>query len=182
MTVSERATSSGSGVSAPSPAPEPAHDGLSVALAPIYDVLQGVSEASRDAAAAMLPILERRLADHREIARQIRDLLRVAEEDEARIEDAVARARLIADPASEALADLAVLRGRRLVTVAVEALTVSGRAQPIHYKEWFRLLRSAGHRVGGADPIATFLTSLSRDDRVERVGARTGLYRLKEEL
>ena len=71
------------------------------------------------------------------------------------------------------------LRGRRLQEVAVEVLQrrVSDR-RPVHYREWFAYLRSEGYEVGGRDPLATFLTKVSRAHGVERVGSRTGLYRV----
>lgn len=37
----------------------------------------------------------------------------------------------------------------------------------------------AGYRVSGKDPLATFLTHVSRIDRVAPVGRRSGLYRLR---
>jgi hypothetical protein len=60
----------------------------------------------------------------------------------------------------------------------VAALVESAADQPIHYRDWYQLLRDRGERIGGKDPLATFLTSLSRSDQVEAVGARTGLYRI----
>ena len=71
------------------------------------------------------------------------------------------------------------LRGRRLQEVAVEILR--GRAadrRPVHYREWFAYLRAEGYEVAGRDPLATFLTQISRADGIERVGVRRGLYRL----
>ena len=49
----------------------------------------------------------------------------------------------------------------------------------IHYKEWFELVQAQGHRVGGKDPLATFLAQIHRAPGVERLGSRTGLYRLR---
>ena len=37
----------------------------------------------------------------------------------------------------------------------------------------------AGFRVSGRDPLATFLTQITRIDNVESVGRRSGLYRLR---
>jgi hypothetical protein len=48
----------------------------------------------------------------------------------------------------------------------------------VHYREWYSLLRTAGYTVGGKDPVATFLASVSRAPHVESVGRRTGLYLL----
>jgi len=73
-----------------------------------------------------------------------------------------------------------VLRGRRLEEVAVEILksAIGGDAE-IHYRDWYELLREGGHDAGGRDPLATFLAQLSRSRQVERVGRRTGRYRLR---
>lgn len=72
------------------------------------------------------------------------------------------------------------LRGRRLEEIAVGLLRHSREsAEPIHYREWFALLQRAGHHVGGKDPLATFLAQISRSPSVERVGQRSGLYRLR---
>lgn len=70
------------------------------------------------------------------------------------------------------------LRGRRLREVAVEVLRRRGNGDVVHYREWFGLLRAEGWEISGRDPLNTFLTELGRTDGVERVGQRTGLYRL----
>lgn len=71
------------------------------------------------------------------------------------------------------------LRGRRLQEVAVEILRRRvGADQTVHYREWFGLLRAEGYEVAGRDPLNSFLTGVGRADGVERVGSRTGLYRL----
>lgn len=72
------------------------------------------------------------------------------------------------------------LRGQRLREVAIAILEQQGKpGQAIHYKDWYELLRSAGHTVGGQDPVATFLAQVSRASEVERVAPRSGLYRLR---
>lgn len=72
------------------------------------------------------------------------------------------------------------LRGPRLEEIAIELLRRAGTgAEGIHYRDWFRLLRSAGHHVGGKDPLATFLAQINRSGAVERIGQRTGRYRLR---
>jgi hypothetical protein len=40
------------------------------------------------------------------------------------------------------------------------------------------LVVANGYRIGGKDPVATFLTQVARVESVERVGRRSGLYRL----
>jgi hypothetical protein len=71
------------------------------------------------------------------------------------------------------------LRGRRLEAVAVDVLERNvGRGAEVHYRDWFELLREEGHLVAGKDPVNTFLSQISRSDAVEKVGRRTGRYRL----
>ena len=71
------------------------------------------------------------------------------------------------------------LRGRRLREVALDILAREvGPGTPIHYKEWYGLLRAAGFQVGGKDPVATFLTQVQRVPEVERLGHRTGIYQI----
>ena len=72
------------------------------------------------------------------------------------------------------------LRGERLRAVALEVLQrLSATGDPVHYRIWFEALVHAGFRVSGRDPLATFLTQITRIDNVESVGRRSGLYRLR---
>jgi hypothetical protein len=69
------------------------------------------------------------------------------------------------------------LRGQRLQEIAIRVLAerhVVG--QPVHYKEWYGLLREAGYSVGGKEPLASFLATISRSPKVRAVGQRSGLY------
>lgn len=69
------------------------------------------------------------------------------------------------------------LGGQRLQEIAVRVLAESDLGgRPIHYKDWYRLLREAGYVVSGKDPQATFLSSVSRSPHVRSVGNRSGLY------
>jgi hypothetical protein len=73
------------------------------------------------------------------------------------------------------------LRGRRLEEVAVEVLANElDIEQPIHYRHWFELLRLRGYLVAGKKPVDTFLAQINRSPAVEKIGRRTGLYRLAE--
>ena len=73
-----------------------------------------------------------------------------------------------------------VLRGQRLRDVAIQVLKRhKGEAAAVHYREWYDLVVHEGHRVAGKDPVATFLTQVSRAAEVEPVGRRSGLYRLR---
>lgn len=72
------------------------------------------------------------------------------------------------------------LRGERLREVAVDVLRqLAATGDPIHYRAWFQGLVESGFRVSGRDPLATFLTQITRIDQVESVGRRSGLYRLR---
>ncbi len=68
----------------------------------------------------------------------------------------------------------ATLRGPAIRTTAVALLVASGR-DALHYREWFDLLTQAGHDVAGKDPLAVFLTQITRSPAV-RKGARPGEY------
>jgi hypothetical protein len=71
------------------------------------------------------------------------------------------------------------LRGERLREIAADVLwRHHGAGDVVHYKQWFELVVADGHRIGGKNPAATFLTQVARIDSVERVGRRSGLYRL----
>lgn len=72
------------------------------------------------------------------------------------------------------------LRGQRLLEVAIKLLDEQvGRGQDVHYRDWFQLLQNHGYRVGGKDPLGTFLAQINRAEAVEKVGKRTGRYRLR---
>jgi len=70
------------------------------------------------------------------------------------------------------------LRGQRLREVAVDILRRRGDGDAVHYREWFSLVRAEGWEIRGRDPLNTFLTEVGRTADVERIGQRTGLYRL----
>ncbi len=71
------------------------------------------------------------------------------------------------------------LRGQRLQEVALEVLQTSwGADREIHYRAWYDLVVEQGHKVGGKDPVATFLAQIHRAPGVESTGRRTGRYKL----
>jgi hypothetical protein len=73
------------------------------------------------------------------------------------------------------------LRGQRLEEIAIQILLEDrGPGAEVHYREWFELLRARGLRVNGKDPLGTFLAQLNRSRAVERIGRRTGRYKLLE--
>lgn len=71
------------------------------------------------------------------------------------------------------------LRGARLREVAAEIVFRHFKAgEQFHYKQWFDLVVAEGHRVGGKNRAATFLTQVALVSGVERVGRRSGVYRV----
>lgn len=72
------------------------------------------------------------------------------------------------------------LRGERLREVAADIVFRRFKPgdPPFHYKHWLELVVAEGHRVGGKNPSATFLTQVAHVDGVVRVGRRTGLYQV----
>jgi len=71
------------------------------------------------------------------------------------------------------------LRGRHLEEIALAVLAEERAAgEEVHYREWFELLRSRGYLVAGKEPLNTFLAQIGRSAAVERIGNRTGRYRL----
>jgi hypothetical protein len=72
------------------------------------------------------------------------------------------------------------LRGQRLQEIAVRVLARHcAPGEALHYKQWYGLLRQAGYSVGGKDPLATFLATVSRSPHIQAVGQRSGLYVLR---
>lgn len=123
-----------------------------------------------------------RVADGRERAARLRALADHAEAQAARDERMLGELESALGMAAQLrLEDLDPrLRGQRLEEIAIELLRARPDfGQPIHYREWFALLRRAGHHVAGKDPLATFLAQLNRSPAVEPVGQRSGLYRLR---
>jgi hypothetical protein len=78
--------------------------------------------------------------------------------------------------ASRARGGAAVLRGPAIREAAVRVLVRHGEDSR-HYRDWFALLEDAGYEVAGKDPLAVFLTQLSRSPAV-RKGPRAGVYEL----
>src|SRR3954454_15523726 len=71
-----------------------------------------------------------------------------------------------------------VLRGPAIRRAAVEVLrALPERPQALHYRAWFEAVRAAGFEVAGKDPLAVFLTQLSRSPVVRR-GTQSGVYEL----
>jgi hypothetical protein len=70
------------------------------------------------------------------------------------------------------------LRGGRIREVAVLLLASSANPRrPIHYRQWYELLREAGYAIDAQDPVATFLTQIGRSPIVRRASTG-GIYAL----
>ena len=69
-----------------------------------------------------------------------------------------------------------VLRGPAIRERAVLALIEHGR-DSLHYRRWFELLVADGLEIAGKDPLAVFLTQITRSP-VVRKGGRAGVYEL----
>lgn len=68
------------------------------------------------------------------------------------------------------------LRGPAIREAAVRVLIAQpGPIEALHYRQWYDLLLEAGFRVAGKDPLAVFLTQLSRSPLVRKASA-PGVY------
>ena len=69
-----------------------------------------------------------------------------------------------------------VLRGPAIREVAVQVLiTQLEHIEALHYRRWYELVRDAGYAVAGKDPLAVFLTQVSRSP-VVRKATKPGVY------
>ena len=73
--------------------------------------------------------------------------------------------------------DRTALRGPAIREVAVSLLAARGGADALHYRAWFDLLTDAGYQVAGKDPLAVFLTQLSRSPLI-RKSTQAGVYEI----
>lgn len=117
-------------------------------------------------------------SEQRDRADRLQALADHARAQAARDEQAMVElARVLGIDPSAPPVDDDMLHGRRLTEVAVAILHEHRPdGDPIHYREWYGLLRLDGWLVGGNDPVQTFLAAVSRAPGVTRVGQRSGLY------
>jgi hypothetical protein len=135
-----------------------------------------------EAAKAERDLLAARLADTRERLEHFETLAAEAREEVCSLTDSIRSIEEVAGLAPQlAICEISEeLRGERLREVALEVLKrISTAGDPVHYRLWFEALVRSGYRISGRDPLATFLTQVTRIDRVESVGRRSGLYRLR---
>jgi ABC-type phosphate transport system auxiliary subunit len=69
------------------------------------------------------------------------------------------------------------LRGPAIRETAVRVLAEQSQTGVIHYREWFELLRSTGYEVVGKDPLAVFLTQVSRSPAIRKT-TQAGIYEI----
>ena len=122
----------------------------------------------RDSLRAELERIEDTLA---EVEDRRRLLDRLAPSDQTATSDAADRQ----DPIHREAAPQ--LRGPAIRETAVRLLAENPQTEAMHYREWFGLLMSAGYEVAGKDPLAVFLTQVSRSPAV-RKGTQAGVYEL----
>jgi hypothetical protein len=133
------------------------------------------AQVERDRLATQLVEAEERIDHFERLATEARDEAKTLVESIRAIEEVAGLApQLAMCNVSEEL------RGERLREVALDVLRrLSASGDPVHYRIWFGALVESGFRVSGRDPLATFLTQITRIDQVESVGRRSGLYRLR---
>lgn len=130
------------------------------------DVLRLEAERLREEAANFMALAEKATAEAIVVEHRVREL-----------DELLGRApQLRLDLQTDAL------RGQRLREVAVETMARRKKiGEPIHYREWFELLVAEGHTVLGKDPLATFLTQVTRSPVVLRQSDQPGVYRVDPE-
>lgn len=124
----------------------------------------------RDALRAELDQIERALGD---VDERSALLDRLAPPEHASPEGVTAESGEVAE-----LPGAKVLRGTAIRETAVRLLASGSDAmRPVHYRRVYELLGEAGYAVAGKDPLATFLTQLSRSP-VMRKTTEAGVYQL----
>lgn len=92
------------------------------------------------------------------------------------------RLRALQEPEIAAPNGTAVLKGASIRETAVRVLAAKHEPEsPVHYRDWFELLTAQGFIPGGKDPLATFLTQISRSPVVKRT-TTAGVYVLDHQF
>jgi hypothetical protein len=141
-----------------------------------------VSSDFLEAAKLERDVLAARLAEVKERVEHFDTLASEAREEAKSLVDSIHAIEEVAGLAPQlAMCEISEeLRGERLREVALEVLQrLSASGDPVHYRIWFDALVHSGYRILGRDPLASFLTQITRIDKVESVGRRSGLYRLR---
>lgn len=145
-------------------------------------MFKALSSDFLEAARVERDLLVTRLAEEQERVEHFETLAAEAREEAKSLADSIRAIEEVGGLAPQlAMCEISEeLRGERLREVALEVLQrLSASGDPVHYRLWFEALVQAGFRVSGRDPLATFLTQITRIDNVESVGRRSGLYRLR---
>lgn len=102
---------------------------------------------------------------------------------EARTPDTAGRRlRALPNPDLPAANGKTLLRGASIRETAVRVLAANAQPDaPVHYRDWFELLTAQGFMPTGKDPLATFLTQVSRSPVVQRT-TTSGMYVLDLEF
>jgi hypothetical protein len=142
----------------------------------------GVSSEFLQAAQIERDLLATRLAEAQERLAHFETLACEAREEAKSLADSIHAIEELASLAPQlAMCEISEdLRGERLREVALEVLQrLSTSGDAVHYRIWFDALLQSGYRILGRDPLATFLTQVTRIEKVESVGRRSGLYRIR---
>ncbi len=100
----------------------------------------------------------------------------------ARGEHASRRLEALPDPRGAVSNGATLLKGASIRKAAVRVLAATHeRERPVHYRDWFALLTAQGFLPGGKDPLATFLTQVSRSPLVKRT-TTAGVYVLDHDF
>jgi chromosome segregation ATPase len=84
----------------------------------------------------------------------------------------------ITEKTATAPTDKIVLRGPAIRRAAAGVLLSDARRlRAMHYRDWFAMLEQNGYTVAGKDPVAVFLTQLSRSPVIHR-GTQSGIYEI----
>lgn len=140
-------------------------------------------EAERERLRTELERIEAGLVDLRERERML-DRLAPRPADEqvdvavtAETGAEIAAARASATRGGDDAEGRVVLRGPAIRETAVRLLVEAGDAEALHYRDWYERVREAGYAVAGKDPVAVFLTQLSRSPAL-RKSTQAGVYEL----
>jgi predicted nucleic acid-binding Zn-ribbon protein len=139
-------------------------------------------EAKRECLRTELQRIEAGLAEVRERERLLQRLApRPADEDEfalmTRPVSGEAPEIVAAGRSGDGADDHTLLRGPAIRETAVQLLVDDGDAEALHYREWYERVRAARYAVAGKDPLAVFLTQLSRSPAL-RKSTQAGVYEL----
>lgn len=149
-------------------------------VAAYYTRLQA-AENPAELAAAVAFALDPMLTQARDDREQLRIRLQEADDRVLALERlAVAAEAVVLGVGPDDATVGTVVAGSSIAEAAVAVARHEGRHE-LAYREWFALFRRHGYVIESSDPLAVFLTALTRSPLVERVGERSGIYRIVDE-